>query len=377
MPEVKESGYGIVPTSSTAVQLALGDAISIALMKIKKFGKLEFKKFHPAGNLSKKLKTASEIMLTKNKIPFVHEKLKMKQALKILNSKKLGFLVVTNDKSLITGIFTDGDLKRLMQKKKAINNLEIKKFVTKNPYTVEENTLATDILTHMNKRKITNVCVYKKRNKKKITGVIHIHNLLSLLKNWLMKKQIVQLILLSIIFLLLGIFYMNYMKNDKFKETNISTESYKTLDNVEKNLIENLKYEVNLGNGIKYFISSNYSEIINQDNDELINMISVISKIFENDSILLEINSDTAIYNNRNYDSIFKNNVKISYFNNFIFADQMKLNFKDSLIEISGNVIYEGPLGSIKTDNIEINILTKKINIFMKNKKNNVKVISN
>ena len=192
-----------------------------------------------------------------------------------------------------------------------------------------------------------------------------------------MKKQIVQLILLSIIFLLLGIFYMNYMKNDKFKETNISTESYKTLDNVEKNLIENLKYEVNLGNGIKYFISSNYSEIINQDNDELINMISVISKIFENDSILLEINSDTAIYNNRNYDSIFKNNVKISYFNNFIFADQMKLNFEDSLIEISGNVIYEGPLGSIKTDNIEINILTKKINIFMKNKKNNVKVISN
>ena len=170
---------------------------------------------------------------------------------------------------------------------------------------------------------------------------------------------------------------MNYMKNDKFKETNISTESYKTLDNVEKNLIENLKYEVNLGNGIKYFISSNYSEIINQDNDELINMISVISKIFENDSILLEINSDTAIYNNRNYDSIFKNNVKISYFNNLMFADQMKLNFKDSLIEISGNVIYEGPLGSIKTDNIEINILTKKINIFMKNKKNNVKVISN
>ena len=170
---------------------------------------------------------------------------------------------------------------------------------------------------------------------------------------------------------------MNYMKNNKFKETNISTESYKTLDNVEKNLIKNLKYEVNLGNGIKYFISSNYSEITNQDNDELINMISVISKIFENDSILLEINSDTAIYNNRNYDSIFKNNVKISYFNNFMFADQMKLNFKDSLIEISGNVIYEGPLGSIKTDNIEINILTKKINIFMKNKKNNVKVISN
>ena len=67
IPEVIESGYGIVPTSSTTSQLALGDALSIAVMKKKKFGKLDFKKFHPAGNLGNKLKTAGEVMLKKKK----------------------------------------------------------------------------------------------------------------------------------------------------------------------------------------------------------------------------------------------------------------------------------------------------------------------
>ena len=182
IPEVTESGFGIVPTSSTTSQLALGDALSIALMKKKKFGKLDFKKFHPAGNLGNKLKTASEVMLKKNKIPFVKENEIMNNALKILNSKKLGFLVVINNQGLNTGVFTDGDLKRLIQKKKKFENLKIKLFMTKKPYVVDENTLASEILSQMNKRKITNVCIYKKNNKKKIVGVIHIHNLLSILK---------------------------------------------------------------------------------------------------------------------------------------------------------------------------------------------------
>ena len=66
IPEVKESGYGIVPTSSTTSQLSLGDALSIALMR-KKFGKLDFKKFHPSGNLGNKLRTASDLMMVKKK----------------------------------------------------------------------------------------------------------------------------------------------------------------------------------------------------------------------------------------------------------------------------------------------------------------------
>ena len=182
IPEVQESGYGIVPTSSTIAQLSLGDALSIALMKKKNFGKLDFKKFHPAGSLANKLKTAADVMLTKKKIPFINENETMKKALKTLNLKKLGFLVVTNKHRLNVGIFTDGDLKRLIQKKRSVDNLRIKLFMKKNPFIVEENTLASEILTQMNKRKITNVIVYNKENKKKTIGVIHIHTLLSVLK---------------------------------------------------------------------------------------------------------------------------------------------------------------------------------------------------
>ncbi len=182
IPEVIESGFGIVPTSSTTSQLALGDALSIALMKKKKFGKLDFKKFHPAGNLGNKLKTAADVMLVKNKIPFVYENEIMKNALRILNKKKLGFLVVINNQGLNTGVFTDGDLKRIMQKKSNIEKFKIKLFMTKKPHIVEENTLASEILTLMNKKKITNVCVYKKNNKKKTIGIVHIHNLLKILK---------------------------------------------------------------------------------------------------------------------------------------------------------------------------------------------------
>ena len=87
LPQVIESRFGIVPTSSTTTQLSLGDALSIALMKIKNFSRLDFKKFHPSGNLANKLKTASDLMLTKNKIPFVNENESIINALKIVKEK--------------------------------------------------------------------------------------------------------------------------------------------------------------------------------------------------------------------------------------------------------------------------------------------------
>ena len=95
IPEVKESGE-LIPTSSTTAQLALGDAIAIATMKYKRFGKLDFKKIHPAGNLGLQLRTVEDLMLIGNKIPFIQENLVMNKALKILNKKKLGILVILN-----------------------------------------------------------------------------------------------------------------------------------------------------------------------------------------------------------------------------------------------------------------------------------------
>ena len=178
IPEVKESGYGIVPTSSTTCQLALGDAMAIALMKYKKFGKIEFKKFHPSGNLGKKLITVEDLMLIKNKIPLVNEEIKTKKVINLINTKKLGVAIIRNSKNITKGIFTDGDVKRLINNHKNYENIKIKKFMTKNPITIDKDTLAVNALNLMNEKKITSLCVHKKPNRKITIGIIHIHNIL-------------------------------------------------------------------------------------------------------------------------------------------------------------------------------------------------------
>ena len=177
IPQVKESG-GIVPTSSTTVQLALGDALAIASMKYKKFDKLDFKKIHPAGNLADQLKTVEDVMLTGSKIPFVHENLKMKEALKILSNKKLGVLIVQNKKKKTLGIITDGQVRRFNQKNSNLHLMNVKAIMTRNPISVDKDILAAKALSIMNNKKITALCVHNKKNRFKTIGIVHIHNIL-------------------------------------------------------------------------------------------------------------------------------------------------------------------------------------------------------
>ena len=179
IPEVKEAGFGIVPTSSTTNTLALGDAMAIACMKYKKFGTLEFKKFHPSGSLGMKLRTVSDLMLNGNKIPFINENSLMKHALKIISNKGLGVLIIKNNKNSTIGILTDGDIKRLAQKFKNFQELKIKSVMEKNPISVDKNTLAAQALSIMNSKKITSLCVHKENKKNKTVGIIHIHNILN------------------------------------------------------------------------------------------------------------------------------------------------------------------------------------------------------
>tara|TARA_B100000242_G_scaffold200283_1_gene144943 strand:+ start:514 stop:1482 length:969 start_codon:yes stop_codon:yes gene_type:complete len=168
----------IIPTSSTTSQLALGDALAIATMKQRKFNKKDFKKIHPAGSLGAQLKTVEDIMLKDKSIPFVNENLKMKNALKILNSKKLGFLLVRNKKKLTKGIITDGELRRFSQKNQNFHNIPVKRVMTKNPIGIDKNELAAKALSLMSNKKITSLCVYERKNKSKTIGVLHIHNIL-------------------------------------------------------------------------------------------------------------------------------------------------------------------------------------------------------
>ena len=178
IPEVKEADpNNIVPTSSTIIQMSIGDALAVATMKHKKFTKLDFKKFHPSGSLGAKLKTVEDLMLTGNKIPFVKENILMKDALKIIVKKKLGTLVIKNKKGFTCGILVDGDIKRSSQKIDNLKTVEIRKIMKKNPISVNRETLAAEALSIMTLKKVTSLCVHD-RNKRKTIGIIHIHNIL-------------------------------------------------------------------------------------------------------------------------------------------------------------------------------------------------------
>ena len=177
IPEVKESG-GIVPTSSTTAQLALGDALAISAMQYKKFGKSDFKKIHPAGNLGTQLKTVEDLMVTGNKIPLVKEDLNMKSAIKILSKKQLGILVVQNNKKKTTGIITDGQIRRFNEKKIELKFMKVKDVMTKNPIYIDKNSLAAKALSVMSAKKITSLLVCDKKKSQKTIGIIHIHNIL-------------------------------------------------------------------------------------------------------------------------------------------------------------------------------------------------------
>ena len=177
IPKAIEAG-SIIPTSSTTSQLALGDALAIATMKQKKFSKKDFKQIHPAGSLGAQLKTVEDIMLKNDAIPFVNENLKMKEALKVLSSKKLGFLLVRDRRKFTKGIITDGELRRFSQRNQNLNSILVKDIMTKNPIGIDKNELAAKALSIMNNKKITSLCVYNKKNRLKTIGVLHIHNIL-------------------------------------------------------------------------------------------------------------------------------------------------------------------------------------------------------
>ena len=179
LPKVKESdNTGMVPTSSTSISLLLGDCIATTVMHQKKFSKEKFRVFHPGGNIGKSLLLAKDIMITGNKMPVLNYNKTLREALKIINKKKLGIIVLLKNK-YIFGIVTDGDLRREI---KNYNNQNLKNFMTSNPFVVNENMPASKALGIMNEKKITSLLVVSdkdyKKNKKKLKGIIHIHALL-------------------------------------------------------------------------------------------------------------------------------------------------------------------------------------------------------
>ena len=180
LPKVKESDVtGMVPTSSTSITLLLGDCLATTIMRQKKFSKEKFKIYHPGGNIGNTLLLAKDIMLVGKKIPIINYKKKFKEALREMNKKKLGAVVITR-KQYIKGLLTDGDLRRGM--KGFSNNQNLLEIMTQRPLVVNENMPASKALGLMNEKKITSLLVVSdkdyKKNNKKLKGIIHIHSLL-------------------------------------------------------------------------------------------------------------------------------------------------------------------------------------------------------
>ena len=180
LPKVRESDVtGMVPTTSTSITLLLGDCLATTVMSQRKFSKEKFKVFHPGGNIGSSLLLAKDIMVSGKKMPVINYKKSFKDALKIMNQKKLGIVVITK-KGFIKSIVTDGDLRREL-KNYSINQ-DLNKFMFNTPLVVNENMPASKALGFMSEKRITSLLVVDekdmKKSNKRLKGIIHIHFLL-------------------------------------------------------------------------------------------------------------------------------------------------------------------------------------------------------
>ena len=179
IPQVKEAALSLVPTSSTTEQMAIGDCLAVAALNLKNFSKKNFKQLHPHGSLGNQLRTVEYLMIEKSDIPFINENSGMKKALGIITKKKLGLLIAISKNKQTTGIITDGQIRRSVQRKTNLKDLKVRDIMTKNPVSVDKETLAVKALSIMSEKKITSLCVHKNFNKKKTIGILHIHHILN------------------------------------------------------------------------------------------------------------------------------------------------------------------------------------------------------
>ena len=164
----------LAPTTSTTVQLALGDALAICLIEMKHFKSGDFAKYHPGGALGKKLYLKVADVIAKNEIPQVSSEADIRQVIVEISKKMLGVTAVIDNQAIV-GIITDGDIRRMLNKYDNIKGLKAKDIMTKNPKTIDSQVLAVDALDFMENHKITQLLVTDHHIYK---GVIHLHNLI-------------------------------------------------------------------------------------------------------------------------------------------------------------------------------------------------------
>jgi arabinose-5-phosphate isomerase len=165
----------LAPTSSTTAQMVMGDALAVALMELKGFTSSDFAKFHPGGALGKKLYLRVFDLSNQNEKPVVTEDNTLREVIMEITEKRLGITAVLNDRGLLTGVITDGDLRRMLEKRDNLGGVKARDIMSAGPKTVEGDALAVDALDRMRKNNITQLLVTKDGS---YAGVIHLHDLI-------------------------------------------------------------------------------------------------------------------------------------------------------------------------------------------------------
>ncbi|MFW2024913.1 KpsF/GutQ family sugar-phosphate isomerase [Acinetobacter baumannii] len=169
---------GLAPTSSTTATLVLGDALAVALLEARGFTADDFARSHPAGALGKRLLLhVKHLMHTGDELPKVSPETPMNQVLYEISNKRLGLTTIVDEQDHLLGIFTDGDLRRLIDKQQGFDvNLPVSEVMTKKPSTISQEARAVEALQQLNQKKISQFVVVDEQNK--VIGVISMHDLI-------------------------------------------------------------------------------------------------------------------------------------------------------------------------------------------------------
>ena len=166
----------LAPTTSSSAMLILGDALAIAILEARKFSPEDFAKNHPGGKLGKSLLKVKDLMISGNSLPLISDSAPMKDVIYEISNKGLGLTLVKDSKRKIIGLFTDGDLRRLLNKNSNIEDLKINALMTRKFQAINKNMQIKNAIDQMNKYKIYSLVV--KGEKGRVEGIIRMHDII-------------------------------------------------------------------------------------------------------------------------------------------------------------------------------------------------------
>jgi len=168
---------GLAPTASTTAALAMGDALAVVLLNSRRFDSKDFRKLHPGGNLGERLSVkVKEVMCAGDRTPLIPMGSRVGPAIREIDSKGIGAVVVVDKEKRLQGIITDGDLRRALLKHESIHNLKVEHIMSAAPRTIEEHQTAAEALGIMELYEITHLCITDRD--RKVKGLVHLHDLL-------------------------------------------------------------------------------------------------------------------------------------------------------------------------------------------------------